>query len=95
MYKPLPNCLTIRKSFIHGLGLFATEKIEEGTDLGKSHYATDDEFIRTPLGGFVNRSNDPNVKIKQGKSSRYFHAITTKTINAGDELTGGYKENWK
>ena len=29
MYKPLPNCLTIRKSFIHGLGLFDTEKIDK------------------------------------------------------------------
>ena len=95
MYKPLPKCLTIKKSFIHGLGLFATEKIEEGTDLGKSHYVIEDEFIRTPLGGFVNSSNNPNVKIKQMKKTKYFHAIAIKTINPGDELTGGYKKNWE
>ena len=45
MYKPLPKFLTIKKSPIEGLGLYAT-----------------DDIIRTPLGGFYNHSNEPNVR---------------------------------
>ena len=63
-YLPLPDCVTIHKSKIHGLGLFATEEIPKGTDLGITHVA-DDRFkgglIRLPLGGFINHSNSPNV----------------------------------
>jgi len=36
-YKPLPDNLTIKKSPIDGLGLFATKDIEVGTNLGVSH----------------------------------------------------------
>jgi len=90
MYKPLPNCLTIRKSFIHGLGLFATEKIDKDVNLGKSHYATKNEIIRSPLGGFVNHSDNPNVKIERMKKTRHFNIITLRVINPGEELTGKY-----
>ena len=37
-YRPLPDNLTLKKSAIEGLGLFATEDIEKGTTLGISHY---------------------------------------------------------
>ena len=37
MYKPLPNGITIKKSPINGLGLFATEVISENTLLGIIH----------------------------------------------------------
>ena len=63
-YYPLPKYLIIKESQIHGLGLFTTEKIDKGVNLGKSHYATESEIIRTPLGGFPNHSDDPNIKIK-------------------------------
>ena len=36
-YQPLPDCLTIKESEIHGLGLFATENIPKGTNLGIAH----------------------------------------------------------
>ena len=36
-YKPLPDFLTIKKSDIHGLGLFSKKFIPEGTELGISH----------------------------------------------------------
>ena len=65
-YRPLPNYLTIQKSGIEGLGLFATKKIDKDTNLGTSHVYHvdfDDSYIRTPLGGFVNYSNNPNCKI--------------------------------
>ena len=64
MYKPLPNCLTIKKSPIEGLGLYATKNIEANCFIGLTHIKDDDfenGYIRTPLGGFYNHSNEPNV----------------------------------
>ena len=65
MYKPLPKCLTIKKSPIEGLGLYATENIKANTFLGLTHIQNKDVehgYIRTPLGGFYNHSNEPNVR---------------------------------
>jgi len=77
-YTPLPSCLTIQKSEIHGLGLFATEDIPEGTNLGIAHVLIphaeevfDQSYCRTPLGGFYNHSDSPNCEIKS--SIKYFY----------------------
>ena len=65
MYKPLPDSVTIKSSQVNGLGLFATEGIGQGTDLGICHIELGQLIIRTPLGGFINHSNDANcVKVK-------------------------------
>ena len=37
MYKPLPNCLTIKKSPIEGLGLYATQDIKTNLFIGLTH----------------------------------------------------------
>ena len=37
-YRPLPNNVTIKKSNIEGLGLFAVENIRKGKVLGLTHY---------------------------------------------------------
>ena len=53
MYRPLPDCLTIKDSKIQGLGLFATMIIKAKTNLGLTHIyneAHEDNYIRTPLG---------------------------------------------
>ena len=65
MYKPLPNSLTIKKSPIEGLGLYATEDIKANSFIGLTHILDKDfenGYIRTPLGGFYNHSNNPNVR---------------------------------
>ena len=67
MYHPLPTWLTIRESDIHGLGLFATCDIGEGTDLGIAHIELPNfpqNHCRTPLGGFYNHSDTPNCVLK-------------------------------
>jgi len=64
MYKPLPKQLTIKNSSIEGLGIFATEDIKKNTFMGITHIRDEqfeNKYIRTPLGGFYNHSNDPNV----------------------------------
>ena len=64
MYKPLPRQLTIKKSPIEGLGLYATEDIKKNSYLGVTHIRDEqfeNKYIRTPVGGFYNHSINPNV----------------------------------
>jgi len=64
MYKPLPKQLTIKKSHIEGLGLYATEDIKKNSFIGVTHIRDEqfeNKYIRTPVGGFYNHSNEPNV----------------------------------
>ena len=64
MYRPLPKCLTIKNSPIEGLGLYATKNNKANTFIGLTHIRDEEfenKYIRTPLGGFYNHSNNPNV----------------------------------
>ena len=64
MYRPLPDELTIKNSPIEGLGLFATEDIKSNSFIGVTHVRDEqfeNKYIRTPLGGFYNHSNEPTV----------------------------------
>ena len=64
MYRPLPDGLTIKNSPIEGLGLFATIEIKTNSFIGVTHIRDEqfeNKYIRTPLGGFYNHSNDPTV----------------------------------
>ena len=101
MYKPLPDSLTIQTSKVNGLGLFAKENIVQGTNLGMSHLKIKDVIFRTPLGGFINHSNDPNcVKAElkmtnddsDGNQYHYkkWNLITIKDITKGEEITIRY-----
>ena len=64
--RPLSYDLFIEESMINGQGLFASNDIPKGTDLGISHIKIEKdkmsptELIRTPLGGFIN--HQPIIK---------------------------------
>ena len=90
MYKTLPDSVTIKRSPIHGLGLFATDRIKSGVLLGMIHYPTVDkkDYIRTPIGGFGNHSDNPNCQ-KYPKDQFYF-IKTIKEIKKGEELFLNY-----
>ena len=93
MYKPLPDSLTIKSSDISGLGLFATEGIGQGTNLGTTHIKVKDEIIRTPLGGFINHAEDNNCIKTELRDERYtkkWNLITLRNIKEGEELTLKY-----
>ena len=95
LYKPLPKMLTIKKSKIHGLGLFALETIEPEVNLGMIHYISeffDKECIRTPLGGFINHSNKPNCYKKEDDLiyEKRIYLITKNKIRKNEELTIKY-----
>ena len=65
MYRPLPEGLTIKKSPIEGLGLYATKDIKANCYIGLTHILDErfeNNYLRTPLGGFYNHSNEPNVQ---------------------------------
>ncbi len=94
-YRPLPIEVTIQISDIEGMGLFSTCAIEEGTNLGMTHYKASevDEIIRTPLGGFINHSEEPNMVRKQVRIEPYWDKwtiTTTEDIKKGEELTLKY-----
>ena len=90
-YRPLPNVLTIKPSEIDGLGLFATKSIERGTLLGTTHVYDnrfEDGLIRTPLGGFFNHSENPNIELRETDFGLVM--MTIKDISQGEEITGKY-----
>ena len=66
-YHPLPSGLTVADSRISGQGLFTTRRLVMGTTLGISHYRIDGEYIRTPLGGFINHSDEPKLPVSDCK----------------------------
>tara|TARA_B100002051_G_C16201800_1_gene376958 strand:- start:8 stop:340 length:333 start_codon:yes stop_codon:yes gene_type:complete len=100
MYKPLPDNVTIKKSDIHGLGLFAVEDISAGYEFGITHYTDIHPLpvpaIRTPLGGFYNHSENPNCEtyvIHHPRVCGCLHARVLraiKDIKAGEEITAKY-----
>ena len=90
MYKPLPDGLYVSNSDIAGQGLFTNRKLEVGTELGLSHKMIDDNLIRTPLGGFINHSEQPNVQKYQIGNDYFIKVI--KDIDVGEEIT--LKYNW-
>ena len=99
MYKPLPESLTIQQSGINGLGLFARESLKQGMNLGMSHLKIKDTLFRTPLGGFINHGNTPNVvkvellmTYENGTKVNYkkWNLVTLCDIKKGEELTVKY-----
>ena len=98
-YRPLPEGLTIKESSIDGLGLFATKDWSAGEEIGISHemrdrFLTMGEWIRTPLGGFINHSDNPNCfMVYEGIAGGNWsirRAYAVKPIKAGEEVTAYY-----
>ncbi|MCY4161823.1 MAG: SET domain-containing protein [Flavobacteriaceae bacterium] len=95
----LPSNLTVAKSKIDGMGIFATKDIPLGSDLGVSHIfdqTNDDRYSRTELGKFINHHEIPNSKANFYKQHpqlgdlRHIRIKTIKTIKKGEEITIKY-----
>jgi len=90
-YKPLPEFVTLKTSEIHGLGLFSTKVIPESTEFGISHVKDErypDGLIRTPLGGFINHSEFPNVE--RVDAGEYYIIKSLRYIAINEEITLKY-----
>ena len=98
-WRPLPDSITIKESKIEGLGVFATKDIPLDTDLGISHVYDNrfpDNYIRLPLGAFINHHEMPNCKAIVAESHeslgniKHIRIITDKDVLSGEELTLNY-----
>jgi hypothetical protein len=93
-YKPLPDYLAIGPSPIHGAGIMAQDDIPADIEIGISHVYDPNfqhEYIRTPLGGFMNHSDEPNCElIDDDENTDYKKIKTIKKIEMGKELTLKY-----
>jgi SET domain-containing protein len=90
-YRPLPDFLTIKTSSVNGLGLFTKKDLPEETELGITHVKDDrfeNGYIRTPLGGFFNHSDDPNCEAYV--DGEFIKLKTVKAVRTGDELLAYY-----
>ena len=90
-YNPLPDDLSIRKSDIHGHGIFANKEIKKDQDLGSTHIKVPMilGYIRTPLGGFLNHSNKPNCVLEVTRDCDdyiIYNVFTTRLIKKNEEL---------
>ena len=93
IYRPLPDCLTIKKSDIEGLGVFATQQIKSDKVLGVTHIKdkkVENGYWRTPLGGFINHSDTPNCIKEENIFTHNLFLKTIKNIKEGEELTLNY-----
>ena len=93
-WRPLPSSVTIKKSSIDGLGLFAVEDIPPSTDLGLMRFMYHDTLIRTALGSFPNHCEDPNcvtISSINEHGDEEYNLWTLKEIKASDELTLTYQ----
>ena len=82
MYQALPSRLHIKDSPVAGQGIFAKEDIPPGFVLGMSHLVVDEIIYRTPLGGFLNHSEEPNwfLRIRSVQRSEHIFMENDKMI---------------
>jgi hypothetical protein len=93
LYKPLPDYLSVGLSDIHGIGIIAKDDIPAEVDMGISHVYDinfQHNYIRTPLGGFINHSENANCELIDDINSDYKKIKTIRKIIKGEELTLDY-----
>ena len=95
-YNPLPNNVEIKESPIHGHGIFAKENIKSKTDLGSIHikYPMIIGYIRTPLGGFINHSDNPNCYLvisQEWDDYLIYNILTSRKILKNEEILLDYE----
>ena len=93
-YRPLPKGLYIGNSPIEGNGLFTKEPLTSDIELGITHLKYDkgdfhSNYIRTPLGGFMNHDQKNYNCVLYG-CGEFLKLKTIKEIIGGEELTLNY-----
>jgi len=93
-YYPLPKYLSIGPSDIEGVGIIANDDIPEDIIIGITHVYDPNfqhNYIRTPLGGFLNHSDTPNCDVIEDEEDDYRKLKTLRKIEQGEELTVKYQ----
>ena len=75
----------IKKSNIHGSGIFLKKNVKEGEYLFK---AITDKMVVTFPAKYVNHCNIPNTALVYKDNEYYFYAV--KDLDANEELTTNY-----
>ena len=57
-----PDNLTIKPKSHRGFRYICNRNYKRGTDLGMTHLIHNKDIFRTPLGGFLNHSDEPNCQ---------------------------------
>ena len=90
-YRPLPDIVHLDYSPIEGMGVFAKFDLDGKICIGITHVAPIKKDLgrqRTPLGGFINHSDNPNCFIVV--ETEYSRMYTVRPIMQGEELTVYY-----
>tara|TARA_Y100000034_G_C6844575_1_gene382460 strand:+ start:780 stop:1163 length:384 start_codon:yes stop_codon:yes gene_type:complete len=83
------NKLKIKKSPVHGLGVFAVEDIPANTNLGPAQIKQPEGgYQMTTLGKYHNHSYSPTCYNKMVGNTRYLYPHTD--LKSGDEITIDY-----
>ena len=109
-YQALPECVEVKRSEGKGHGLYAAIDIAAGSYIGISHLALipdqqkyiKRDYIRTPIGGFINHSEFPNCALvrhprteKPTELGIVTHMWAIKPIKKGTELTCFYTDGYE
>ena len=109
-YKALPECVEVKTSEGKGHGLYAAIDIPAGSYLGITHLSLIKEqqdlmgrdYVRTPLGGFINHSETPNCAlVRHPRPDRPkllgvgTHMWAILPIKKGTELTCFYTDGYE
>lgn len=101
-YRPLHGFFEVKNSDIEGQGLFVKEDryLLQGPCPVMTHIevkvGSSSRFFRTPVGGFINHSDNPNCKLVKTLSDslpyNYYHLEVLRAIKGGEEVTLNYNE---
>ena len=109
-YKALPECVEVKISEGKGHGLYAAIDIPAGSYLGITHLTLATQqieyikrnYVRTPLGGFINHSETPNCALlrhprpnKPKELGIVTHMWAILPIKKGSELTCFYTDGYE
>jgi len=78
----------IKDSPIHGLGVFASDHLLAGCNVGPARIGIN----RTPLGRYTNHSASPNCVMLKADNTTDMFLMTQQSIKMGDELTVDYRQ---
>ena len=99
MFKPLGEKLYLKKSTIHGHGIFAKISLDKDESLHISHVNApgdygglfDNGLIRTASGSYVNHSGDPNATLDEWDAGYLLCSI--RKIKKDEEVTINYSDH--
>lgn len=81
----------IKKSPIHGHGVFTVEPIKKDSVIQLAARSKGVDAEITNFGKFVNHSWNPTIYLKRDDRGRYY-AFAIRDLNSGEEMTADYSQ---